>query len=850
MRALLSWMLARVAGAELAQDIEGDVAERGAGTWALAAMVASTLVDRVGHMWVTVWRALPGGRRAAHELRHAMRSLSRAPWYSLAVITVIAVTGALTTTGFAIVDGVLFKPLPIPRADELYVASGPGGYALSLADALAWRRAVPEAQIAMVQGVSTIGALGGADVRPASAASVEASIFDVLGQYPIVGGWMSTDFQPNPLRVRALISYSVWVRVFGARRDVVGQRLEIAGASDRGRPLPPFEVAGVLPRDFVYPSGSATPDLLMPLALRPDELSSRNAAAGQAVIRTAQPIATLLDRLLAAYGPLSTNVDDERKSLTVAVTPLSKVLLMNQQDSLRGAFLAVSLLMFMAVLNVAGLAVLRSRQRSLEFGLRRTLGAGPVDLFRLAVLDAAPLVGAGMALAIVFTPWLISTAVALIPSYIVFLKMPQLDWRVVVFWLGIATVVLLVASLASATAAPRTSIVVASRGNQSSGTGRRFGAAVIALQVAMAFVMTVGGALLVGTLWRLWQQPIGYPLADRALIDISHRGGAPADWPILTEQLAARCRAVPGVERVAIVSADGAFLSRSRRVLSFNLPAGVRPGREGLWPVSQDFFELMELRPAAGRLFTREETDAKASVLVLSEQVARRYFPGGDAVGGVLTTNATRIPITFTVIGVVRDIQLSGLSDRSGGQIYQPGRPTGQRATLLIQGRAPIRDVMSVVQSGGAGITRAKSFVSAMGSSVQLTIFRTWLFGAFTVATLTIVGVGVFGVIAMSASRRTRELGIRVALGARRDTLVLLFVREQLWAVVVGLVVGAVSAAFASRMITTYLFGVTTASIGLWSTAAVVLIATAAISALIPALAASRVDPVDALRAE
>jgi predicted permease len=846
---LITWWLRRVAGEDLANDIAGDAAESGGGAFRLTAIAFAVTVRRISDSLERVSHvATP--RTMWADLRHAMRSLRRTAWYLVSSVGVLGLSGGLATAAFAIVDGVLFKPLPYPRAAELFIGFGPGGYAVSTADLDAWRRAAPETQMAMVGEVFDAGAAGAREPRLVRAARVDAQFLDVLGQRPQIGGWVADDFRPGVAPIRVLISHQMWRRDFGGRLDVVGRALDVAGASDRGRLLPRFEVAGVLPRDFLFPSGRATPDFLLPFAPRLDQYRDRN-EGGVVLVRTSSMSALLSDRLLSAYGAIRTNVDDERTNMRVEVAPLAAVLLQNQRDSLRSGFVASAVLLLLAIINVAGLAVLRARQRSHEFGLRRALGARRIDLLRLAVLDLVPVVGIGMALAIVITPWAIATAVEHVPPYIVFLKTPAIDARVIGFWFLLSATALAVSAVASVLFARAGEMTMATRrGDQSTARRGRFGSTAIAVQVALAFVMTLGGGLLIGTLWKLWQQPIGYPLESRALVEVSQAEGSAAAWSNATATLVERVRAVAGVERVAVVSAGGSFLSRSRRTVSFAMPTGARAGREGFWPVTREFFDLLEVKPVRGRLFTDDEVSADERVLVLSEQVARKFFGEGEAIGGVMTTNATATPKVYTVIGVVPDLQLSGLSDPGGGQIYAPARASGQRSVLLIQGHAPLASVLDVVRASGVGVMRAQPFKDALAGSVQMTVFRAWLFGAFMVSALTIAGVGIFGVIAMSVSRRTRECGIRVALGARRESLVRMFLREHLLVVAIGIALGAALALLATRFVQAYLFGVTTSTPWIWAAAVAVLVMCAAIAALIPALWASRVNPVDALRAE
>lgn len=640
MRAVLGWLLRRIAGPALARDIEGDVVERGGGLPPLAALVLSTLIARVQHVGVSLWRSAPGGRRSGTDLGYSIRSLRRAPAYALAVIVVIGLTGALSMAAFAIVDGVLFRRLPIPTPETLYAANGPGGGALSLADLDEWRRAAPDAALALYGPDFVIGAIGMPRPRPVVAISVERAFFDVLGERPAAGGFRDTDFDGTTSPVRLIISDRLWRAAFGARPDVIGQRLDMAGAADHmRRPIGPFEVAGVLPPDFVFPVNRSTPDVILPMVPPSARMSSRNDArnhaAGRALIRTPHAGPALPAALAAAYGnaPL-TAMRSDTGATTFALTPISRYLTMWQRDNLASAFAACAVLMLLAIVNVAALGVLRGRQQLTELGVRRALGATHLDLFRLALTDAAPLVLGGMVLALLLTPWLIAAALSRLSDSVALLKVPTLDWRVMALWAVLVAVTIVCVALVRTIAVRPGTIAATSRAGQCATPRRaRFGMVAVAVQVALALVITVGGALVAGSLWRLWQEPIGYSLSRTLLIELSHESTSSAARRAVTMSLMDRLRSTAGVEGVA--SVEGApFLTGSRRSSPFErLPPATSPSvRLGVWPVDGAYFSLLGVPLLAGRVFTPEEITASAPVIVLSDSVARRLFPEGGAV--------------------------------------------------------------------------------------------------------------------------------------------------------------------------------------------------------------------------
>lgn len=842
----LNWWLRSVAGEDLARDILGDVEERGGGLARLFAIAADITARRVIELVAATFNGPHRFGRGVSEFRHAVRSLRRAPWYSAAVVLVIAVTGALATAGFAIVDGVLFKRLPIPNPESLYATTGPGGAALSLADLDAWRREAPEVRIALYGRDFVLGAIG-APPKPVTALTVESSFFDVLGEHPAAGGWRLEDFQPAS-RTRVIISDRLWRRVFGGRPDVIGRTLEIAGAADHlRRPMGTFEIAGVLPADFVFPVNRSTPDVLLPMAVPAAKFSDRNSSAGRVLIRGGNVPASLPQRLTAAFGGAApTSIQSDTGKFELALVPITRYLMLWQRDTLTSAFAACAVLMLLAIINVAALSTLRAQQQAHELGIRRALGATKMDLLRLALFDEAPLVIAGSILSLAATPWVIAAAVERLSERIVLIKTPSVDWRVMLFWLGLAALIAVIAAVVRTLAVSPKSVAAGVRGARTSTRRAAFGNAAVAVQVALAFTITIGGTLIAGSLWKLWQEPVGYSLAHVSLVELSHQSAETAARRALMLTLLDRVRELPGVDEVGLVN-NGEFLTGASRSMFFEPPADNKGARQpGVWPVDAAFFRVLGIEAVEGRTFTDSESSGEQPVIVISESVAAAFFPKGGAVGGVMKKFSTPL----RVVGVVRDAQVGGLGYKiPGGQVYLPDTAkTDQRATLLVRGRATIDDLLRAVASEKVGVMRAMPLADALARPNRDPLFRVWLFSAFTIAALSIVGVGVFGIVAMSVGRRTGELGIRAALGATREALVALFVREQLIAVAIGLAIGGGLAAWAVKFIKTYLFKTPPTDPRLWAIAALLLLIVAGTAALIPSLGASRVDPLRALR--
>jgi hypothetical protein len=373
------------------------------------------------------------------------------------------------------------------------------------------------------------------------------------------------------------------------------------------------------------------------------------------------------------------------------------------------------------------------------------------------------------------------------------------------------------------------------------------------MQVAIATALVIGGTLLVGSLIQVWQQSAGFdPRVTMIALQSSRepQAGGAADIATLLE----RVRAVPGVERAAVTDAN--MLNGALWGSRMRLPAGVDPGHlEDMSDdhgVTSDYFDVMQLKLVDGRYPTAAELD-NGTAVVVSESLARGYWPGVRAVGQTLSTSRT----TFQVVGVVANARYNAW-DRPSVIIYGSYAKLGlsNLPSLLVRGRdgsdPPVADVLRVVESLAPAVhaLRVNRLDELLLDSIRPRRFDAWLFGAFAAGALLIVSTGLFGLMSMTAARRTREVGVRVALGSTPDRVVRLMLGEQAIAVGAGLVAGGVVAAWAAQFLKSHMYKFTVYDWRLWSIAAGTLLATACLGALLPAISASRIDPVRALRAE
>jgi putative ABC transport system permease protein len=795
------------------------------------------------------------------RIRHAVRSLRQTPWYSLTVIGTIALSMALATTVFAIADGALFRPLPYRNPTQLFLINGPFSQLPSLAQIREWATAAADVRMATYRSPSPLGATASDSPIRVFAAKVGPDFFDVLGQHPILGGFRPEHFVRASGRVPVLLSYGLWQRMFAGSQSVIGQALDLPGAveSDSGRALS-FTVAGVLSRDFLYPNAASSPDLILPFALTPAEESDRNRGNAGVVARipdgvSPESVRTRIDAVVRTQGFRDLNADLRPSGQPVeAGVSLTNVVKLKNTIGIvqyRSAFVAVLVLAGLACMNVVVLGLARSRQRRRDVAVRRALGASRSHLLRQALAETVPLAVAGSAIGFLVAPWLVRAVIALMEARAAVLAPPEVGWRVFAF-AALISVVLIATVVLMQQSHWRARSMQAGMGRNTSVTERRgwWAPSLVGFQIALAMVLTIGGTLLVGSLWWAWQQDPGFTPGEAVIVDVSLGNARGADRTALFETLLDRLRAQPGVRAVGLVG--GPILRRSWVIPAIVRPSGALPGREQSVGFGGDAFSILGIRPIEGRLFTPDEERSGAPVAVISESVARRFWPGQSAVGQVLQQRG-QAPRPVTVVGVVRDARFSGPDDATYAQIYWPLAGAGGSLLVLGDGSADrtLRLALGVIRAiGPISVTHAAAVIDDLGEPMRQRTFAAWLYGGVATSGLLIVGVGLIGFVAMSTTARTKEIGIRSALGATRVGLAAMIMREQLRAVAVGVLAGALAAVWATQYVQRSLYGFGPHDGRLWAIAAGTIFLVALVGSLIPAWRAVRVTPVQALRAD
>jgi predicted permease len=831
----------------------------------------------------SVWLSRGGGGSMRSDLRFTWRSVRSAPWYAASVLAVTAVTVALATTTFAIVDGVLFRPLPYPDAGALVLIE-PGfanvpppvyrdravhlGYVSSELDVRNWQAAVPDVPITAFRAQLWSGLSAGDPEALTGVALIQPNFFDVVGVAPLIGGFTADDFLTEAKLRPVIVTYDNWLALSSDGRNPLGQEVITDPVGRRG-----FRIVGVMPKGFTFPSFRSDSSFITPFVSDPK--TRENPAARQlseviARVPSGMSSSELRERLMngvtataaafPARGPKPEGWSDngwrrEGPYDSVSVSPLASAMGRQFRPLFLAVFAAVALLVVIAASNVASLMSARALERQREIAVRRTLGAGVWAVARLWAVEAASLIVTGAIAGALATPLLMGVMLQLLPEAIVLLKPPQIDWRVAGFVMITISLLVLFVTIAPV----RRSLVLS--GNQNRGASERVRTPgrflVVGSQVSIAFVLTVVGACLVGSLMTVYsqKQPIqvdGVVTVD-AMFQGPGSGGVSPARAVREQQVRSRLAQLPGV---ISVGASGAQVLKGGGALpEFAAPEGRKhlPNQDA-WPVTEGFYDVIAPQLVQGRLPTREELRTAAPLLVVSERVAQNLWPDRSPLGQSLVHWPTKAP--FTVIGVVKEVRWLAW-DLESPIIYAPYatsrypwvtyfiRTNGNTARMAADATKAMVEADALVLPRRTG-----TLASIFRDSVSLRRFQSWLFGGFAAAALVVVGVGILGLLAMSTARRTKEVGIRCALGATPNSVATLVVREQAAAVIAGLVVGGVVAAWAVRFVKGYLYEITVTDPRIWLSAVGLIVLTALIGSFVPAWRASRIDPLKALRTE
>ncbi len=799
------------------------------------------------------------------DLAYAARGFRQRPRFAMLVIGTVALGVGANAAIFSVVSGILLRPLPYPREDQLFTfGHEPPQWLSSEPDFLDYKRQMKSISglAAYVQRDATLGT----DDRSERVAATRATegFFDVLGATPIVGRTFAADDHVPKVATTAVLSYALWQRDFAGSRAVIGRTITLDGA--------PRTVIGVMPERFEFPLTKTDVWLPMP-RFNPDSLGDRDQHYLFMVGRLrpgftlGQARAEALGIARAIMRAEPAKFDPEKAPLTPHLTAVREEVVGKTRPYLLALLGAVGFVLLIACANVANLLLVRGAARQKELAVRAALGASRRRLVVQLSTEAALLsvIGAvvGLALAMLGD----RAFIALAPSTVPRLDDVRTDWRVLAFTTVLCVMTGIIIGVVPALRTSRGDLAGGLRqGGKSTGTegaSRTLRRALVATEMALAVTALSGAGLLVRSLSALQHEDLGFNPRGvlTAKVSILPRSYDDARAALFFDQLMTRLRAIPGV-RVAgaagwlpVVDAGGLW--------GYRPEGGSYPA--GRWPlavpqhVTPDYFTAAGIRFIAGRDFTKDDRDDSEPVVIVSERLARTAWPGQNAIGKRLRLGVDSVYLR--VVGIVGDIQSRGFGDppeptfyfaygqSAHSAYYRPKemalvvRTDGDPLTLV----ASVRRAVAALDRM-APVSQVKTLEQVFDLSVAVRKFSTALLAGFAALALLLAGLGAYGVISYAVTLRRYEIGVRMALGAANRSVLLMVMSEGIAISAIGLGVGLVASELVGRAIRTLLFGVTpTDPASLAGTTALLAIVAIAAS-VIPARRALRVDPLEALK--
>ncbi len=805
---------------------------------------------------------------AIQDARYALRGFLRNRAFAIAAVFAIALGIGSASAVFSVVDRILFRSLPYPEEDRM-VSLGflapldPQEFGLT-ADYLEWRAGQTAFEsMTSWSGVADCDLTDGNPVRLACA-RVEASFLPTLRVSPILGrSFTREEDQPNAPPV-ALLSYSLWRSRFGGDRNVPGRTISIDGR--------PARIVGVLPPDFELPT-LARFDLLVPQALNETLLRNRTTVGMVRIFARLKPGMTIA-QADAAMQPLfrqSMNFvpPQFRKEVRFRIRSLRDRQVQDAKLAswvLLGAVLAVLLI---ACANVANLLLARGVSRQRELAVRAALGAGRARLLRQMLTESVLLSAIGGAAGCGLAAGLLRLFVSIAPNGLLRLDQASLDGRVLVFALGASLLSGMLFGLSPALHMPGPSALAGWRAAGSTRNAVRH--AFVTAQIAVSLVLLTGAGLLLRSLWNLQRVPLGMRTDNvlTAAIGLGpHRYPTTAQQAAFYDELESRLRRIPGIAEVAISDSLPPYGAAATMIYSVIDVEGRPPASQGtggmvVWrAVTPGYFPALGIPIARGRGFTDTDREPSANTMILSDVLARRMFPGEDPLGKRLRPG--RVGEWLTVVGIARNVKNNGLAGADDPEYYVPRKraadPTGgrmggflRRASLIV--RSPLdprvvapwmrKEIEAIDPSLPVSLETMETRVAKLSDRPR---FNAFLLATFAGMGVLLAAVGLYGVVSFLVAQRTREIGVRMALGATSRSIVRMVLGDAFRWSLAGAVLGTVGSFFAARFLRTLLFGVKEQDLGTPAAAVALLLGVALAAAWTPSLRASRVDPMKALR--
>jgi putative ABC transport system permease protein len=800
------------------------------------------------------------------DVRFGLRMLARSPGFTMVALITMALGIGATTAIFSVVNGVLLKPMPYPEAERIvYLAEnnlsrGWPTFALSPLNFSDWQEQNRSLELMATYQSRSVTYTGGERPRRLAAYEVSEEYLQVLGGGPVVGrGFAEEDMGPNREGV-VLLDHGFWQESFGGDPEVLGRSMVLDGE--------PYTIIGVLPAGWRHPFSRSGTDVLLPLRPEPWWGNYRQVHFLRGIARM-KPDVTVEQAqadLSAVAAALEAEYPGTNTGWGALVRPLDDVLLAPVRPQLLILLASVGLVLLIACVNVAQMTLARGSGRSQEMAIRTALGAGRARVIRQLLAESLLLASFGGALGVLLASASLKGLFIGWPQILPRMQEVGVDGTVLLFTAGLSLASGLLFGLFPALSVAGSNLGEALRRSGRSVSAdpslRRLRGGLVVVEVSLAVVLLVGSGLLVRSFLALQGENPGFEADGRLALSTPLPGskyGTGEEARAYGEATLERLAAIPGVESVAITS----LIPVSGQDNIWTLEIEGRPWSSPddavstlFYRVSAGYFQTMGIPLSMGREFTPDDREGSVLVAVVSESFAQTHFPEKSPLGKRIRSGGGDGPF-MEIVGVAGDVQHYRVGEISMPQVYVPfaQRPLNE-VNFVIKASVPPLSLVGAIRTEiqavdpNMPLEGVQTLEEIIAEDISTPRFRTTLLSCFGLTALLLALVGLYGVISYTVAQRSWEMAMRMALGAQQSSILRLVFRDGVPLVATGVVVGLGGALALTRVLESMLFGVSVNDPVVFAAVPSLLVAVAAVAMLIPALRATRVDPVRVLSPE
>ncbi len=794
-----------------------------------------------------------------NDIRYGLRGLVKRPGFTVVALITLALGIGANTAIFSLINAVLIRPLPFPEPDRLVwtwgnIRNGGNRASVSPLDYLDYRHENHTFEHFAAMTSASANLTGGGEPERLAASAVTGNFFQALGVQPVLGRTFQLENEKSGSDQVVVLSYGLWQQRFAGDQAIINQKITLDDKS--------FDVIGVMPRDFDFP---AAVQIWLPLNF------DVNPGMKQRKAHFLRPIGRLKAGVTLAQAQADTDIvarrleaayPESNTGWNLRLVSLREVIVGNVRSTLYILLGAVGFVLLIACANVANLLMAHAASRRREIALRSALGAGRLRIARQLITESVMLALFGGALGALLAIWGVQGLVALSGDSIpVTADDVRIDLTVLLFTLVTSVVTGVLFGLAPALQTMRLNLSeTLKEGGRTgeAGARNRTRSLLVIFETAVAVILLVGAGLLIKSLVRLQGTNPGFDSHNLVTMRIDlprNKYGALEARSSFWEQFQSRVGAIPGVEAVGLVTElplsgqpnDMPYTVEGRPVGSPN-----QAFDDDFRRINQDYFRAMHIPFLRGRNFTPQEVREGAKVMVVSESLVQQTFPNEEPLGKRLIMSFGNTP--FEIVGIVGDVRHRSLATAGLPTMYMPALEAGENVVIRAPGdsgtiAAAVRRELRAIDPNQP-IARVRTMDEWLARVVAAPRYQTTLLALFAALAMSLAGVGIYGVMSYSVNQRTREIGVRMALGARRWNVLRLVLRQGMGLVVIGVVIGLIGAVALTRVIGSLLFDVGARDPATFSGVAILLSAVAFIACIIPARRATKVDPMVALRYE